>query len=103
MKKKFIRIFITVLMTIFALIFGRGIYFYEKYAVPNEKYFGEHYKEVLHIMSVQDVKQAKEVMKTIDEAFSFVGSKEDAEQSYGKLRRFCVTEKKQLQRYINWN
>jgi hypothetical protein len=73
-------------------IFGRGIYFYGKYSVPDEKYFGSQYKEILHIMSFQDKKQANEIMEIVDDAFSFIGNREVADNKYGKLSRYCITE-----------
>ena len=92
MKKKIICISIVVLIVLLVYIFGRGIYFYGMYSVPNERYFGNQYKEMLHIMSFQDKKQANEIMKTVDDAFSFIGNKEDADSGFGELSRYCVTE-----------
>ena len=62
MKKKFIRISIIAGILFLVYIFGRGIYFYGMYSIPNEKYFGNQYKEILHLMSFQDKKQANEIM-----------------------------------------
>ncbi len=92
MKKKIICISIIIGIMLLVCIFGRGIYFYGKYSVPNEKYFGSQYKEILHIMSFQDKKQANEIMEIVDDAFSFIGNKEDSDSSYGELSRYCITE-----------
>ncbi len=92
MKNKIICISIVVLIVLLVCIFGRGIYFCGMYSVPNERYFGNQYKEMLHIMSFQDKKQANEIMKTVDDAFSFIGNKEDADSGFGELSRYCVTE-----------
>jgi len=92
MKKKIICISIIIGIMFLVCIFGRGIYFYGKYSVPNEKYFGSQYKEILHIMSFQDKKQANEIMEIVADAFSFIGNKEDADSSYGELSRYCVTD-----------
>jgi len=93
MKKKMVLISIIAVIIIIVCIFGRGVYFYGKYSVPNAKYFGSQYKEIIHIMSTQDKKQAKEIMEIVDGAFSFMGNKEDADKSYGELSRYCITEK----------
>ncbi|MBR2477117.1 MAG: hypothetical protein IKB50_03160 [Clostridia bacterium] len=90
MKKKIVYISVVVVIILLVSIFGRGIYFYGKYSVPNAKYFGSQYKEMLHIMSFQDKKQANEVMKTVGDAFSFIGDADDAESIYGKLSRYCI-------------
>lgn len=73
-------------------ILGRGIYFYGKYAVPNKKYFGSQYEEILHMMSFQDKKQAHKIMEKVDDAFSFVGNEDMADSSYGELSRYCITK-----------
>ena len=75
MKKKIICMSIIVGIMLLVCIFGRGIYFYGKYSVPNKKYFGSQYKEILHTMSFQDKKQANEIMEIVDDAFSFIGNK----------------------------
>ncbi len=93
MKKKIICISIIVGIMVLVCIFGRGIYFYGKYAIPNEKYFGSQYKEILHIMSFQDKKQANEIMEIVDDAFSFIGTKENADNCFSELSRYCITEK----------
>ncbi len=93
MKKKIICISIIVGIMLLFCIFARGIYFYGKYSVPNEKYFGSQYKEILHIMSFQDKKQANEIMEIVDDAFSFIGDKENADSGFGELSRYCITEK----------
>lgn len=90
MKKIFV-IFIVVLILLVS-IFGRGIYFYEKYSVPNKDYFGVNYKEMLHPMSVSDKRQADKIMGMVDDAFSFVGNKKEADSCYGVLSRYCITE-----------
>jgi len=92
MKKKFIRISIITVILLLVYIFGRGIYFYGKYFIPDEEYFGSQYKEILHIMSFQDKKQANEIMKIVDDAFSFIGNKEKADGSFGELSQYCVTD-----------
>ena len=92
MKKKIICISIIIWIMFLVCIFGRGIYFYGKYSVPDEKYFGSQYKEILHIMSFQDKKQANEIMEIIDDAFSFIGNKEKADSGFGELSRYCITE-----------
>ncbi len=92
MKKKFIRISIIAGILLLVYIFGRGIYFYGMYSIQNEKYFGNQYKEILHTMSFQDKKQANEIMKIVDDAFSFIGNREDADSKYGELSRYCITE-----------
>ena len=92
MKKKFIIISIIAVILLLAYVFGRGIYFYGKYYIPDERYFGSQYKEILHIMSFQDQKQANEIMKTVDDAFSFIGNSEVADNKYGELSRYCITE-----------
>ena len=92
MKKKFISISIIAGILLLIYIFGRGIYFYVMYSVPNEKYFGNQYKEMLHIMSFQDKKQANEIMEIVDDAFSFIGNREIADSKYGELSRYCITE-----------
>ena len=92
MKKKIICISVIVAFVLFVSIFGRGIYFYGKYFVPNQEYFGSQYNEILNIISFQDKKQANKIMKTVDDAFSFIGNKEDAESRFGELSRYCVTE-----------
>ena len=92
MKKKFISISIIAGILLLAYIFGRGIYFYVMYSVPNEKYFGNQYKEMLHMMSFQDKKQANEIMEIVDDAFSFIGNKENADSGFGELSRYCITE-----------
>ena len=92
MKKKFICISAIVGILLLVCIFGRGIYFYGKYYVPNERCFGSQYKEILHIMSFHDKKQADEIMKTVDDAFSFIGNREVADSKYGELSRYCITE-----------
>ena len=92
MKKKFICISIIVGILLLVCIFGRGIYFYGKYYVPDERYFGSQYKEILHIMSFHDKKQANEIMEIVDDAFSFIGNREDADSKYGELSRYCITE-----------
>jgi len=92
MKKKFIRISIITVILLLVYIFGRGIYFYGMYSIPNEKYFGNQYKEILHMMSFQDKKQANEIMEIVDDAFSFIGNREVADSKYGELSRYCITE-----------
>ena len=92
MKKKFICISAIVGVLLLVCIFGRGIYFYGKYYVPNERCFGSQYKEILHIMSFQDKKQANEIMEIVDDAFSFIGNKESADSGFGELSRYCITE-----------
>ena len=92
MKKKIICISIIVGIMLLVCIFGRGIYFYGKYAVPNEKYFGSQYKEILHIMSFQDKKQANEIMEIVDDAFSFIGNNTDAKNKFEVLSRYCISE-----------
>lgn len=92
MKKKIICISVIVGIMLLVCIFGRGIYFYGKYSVPNEKYFGSQYKEILHTMSFQDKKQANEIMEMVDDAFSFIGNKENADSGFGELIRYCITE-----------
>ena len=92
MKKKFINILIIVGIILLVYIFGRGISFYVMYSVPNEEYFGNQYKEILHMMSFQDKKQANEIMEIIDDAFSFIGNREIADTKYGELSRYCITE-----------
>ena len=92
MKKKIICISVIVGIMLLVCMFGRGIYFYGKYFVPNEKYFRSQYKEILHTMSFQDKKQANEIMGIVDAAFSFVGSKENADSGFGELSRYCITE-----------
>ena len=92
MIKKIICISIIVGIMLFVCMFGRGIYFYGKYSVPNEKYFGSQYKEILHTMSFQDKKQANEIMEIVDDAFSFIGNNENAESEFGELSRYCITE-----------
>ena len=92
MKKKIIYISIIVGIMLLVCIFGRGIYFYGKYSVPNEKYFGSQYKEILHIMSFKDKKQANKIMEIVDDAFSFIGNRENVDSSFGELSRYCVTE-----------
>lgn len=92
MKKKIICISVIVGIMLLVSIFGKGIYFYGKYFVPNEKYFGSQYKEILHTMSFQDKKQANEIMEIVDDAFSFIGNKENADSSFGELSRYCITE-----------
>ena len=92
MKKKIIFISIIIGIMFLVCIFGRGIYFYGKYSVPNEKYFGSQYKEILHTMSFQDRKQANEIMEIVDDAFSFIGNREIADSKYGELSRYCITE-----------
>ena len=92
MKKKIIYISVIVWIMLLVSIFGRGIYFYGKYFVPDEKYFGSQYKEILHTMSFQDKKQANEFMEIVDDAFSFIGNKEYADSSFGELSRYCITE-----------
>lgn len=91
MKKKIFGLSSIVLILLIC-IFGKGIYFYGKYAVPNQAYFGSQYREVLHIMSFQDKRQANEIMAIVDKAFCFVGNKEDADSNYGQLSRYCVTD-----------
>ena len=92
MKKKVIRISIIAGILLLVYIFGRGIYFYGKYFIPNERYFGNQYKEILHTISFQDKKQANQIMKIVDDAFSFIGNREDADSKYGELSRYCITE-----------
>ena len=82
----------SIVLILLICIFGKGIYFYGKYAVPNQAYFGSQYREVLHIMSFQDKRQANEIMAIVDKAFCFVGNKEDADSNYGQLSRYCVTD-----------
>ena len=91
MKKKIFGLSSIVLILLIC-IFGKGIYFYGKYAVLNQAYFGSQYREVLHIMSFQDKRQANEIMAIVDKAFCFVGNKEDADSNYGQLSRYCVTD-----------
>ena len=92
MKKKFIRISIIAGILLLICIFGRGIYFYGKYYVPNESFFGSQYKEILHMMSFQDKKQANEIMEIVDDAFSFVGNNTDAKNKFEVLSRYCISE-----------
>ena len=92
MKKKFISISIIAGIILLVYIFGRGIYFYGMYSVPNEKYFSNQYKEILHMVSFQDKKQANEIMEIVDDAFSFIGNREVADSKYGELSRYCITE-----------
>lgn len=92
MKKKIICISVIVVIVFVFSIFGRGIYFYGKYMVPDKSYFGNQYNEILHPMSVQDKKQATEIMKMIDEAFSFIGKDTDAKNKFKALSRYCVSE-----------
>jgi len=91
MKKKIFVLSIIVLIFL-VCIFGRGIYFYGKYIIPDKNYFGSNYKEILYPMSFQDKKQANEIMKKIDEAFSFIGNEDEADSSYGELSRYCITD-----------
>lgn len=95
MEKKIFGFFSIVLILLIC-IFGKGIYFYGKYAVPNQAYFGSQYKEILHIMSFQDKRQANEIMAIVDKAFCFVGNKEDADSNYGQLSRYCVTDEESV-------
>ncbi len=92
MKKKLIRISIIAgVLLLVVYIFGRGIYLYGMYSIPNKKYFGNQYKEILHMMSFQDKKQANEIMEIVDDAFSFIGNREVADSEYGELSRYCIT------------
>ena len=92
MKKKIFCISVVVGIMLLVCIFGKGVYFYGKYFIPNEEYFGSQYKEILHIMSFQDKKQANEIMEIVDDAFSFIGNKENADSGFGELSRYCITE-----------
>lgn len=91
MKKK-VYIFFIILLMVFVFIFGRGIYFYVRYIVPDKNYFGDQYKEILYPMSFRDNKQASMLMIKVDDAFSFIGNKADADNIYGELSRYCITE-----------
>ena len=71
-------------------IFSKGIYYYIKYTIPNKSYFNEQYIEVLHPMSFEDRKKANRIMKTIEDAFSYIGNKIEAEKKFQKLNRFCI-------------
>lgn len=92
MKKKIIYISVIVGIMLLVCMFGRGIYFYGAYSIPNKNYFGSQYKEILHIMSFQDKKQANKIMEIVDGAFSFIGNKESADGGFGELSRYCITE-----------
>lgn len=92
MKKNLVRISIIVGILLLVFIFGRGIYFYGMYSSPNEKYFGNQYKEILHIMSFQDKIKANEIMRKVDSAFSFIGESDAADSIYAELSRYCVTD-----------
>lgn len=92
MKKNLFRISIIAGILLLVFIFGRGVYFYGMYSIPNEKYFGNQYKETLHIMSFQDKKHANVIMRKVDSAFSFIGESDVADSTYGELNRYCVTD-----------
>ena len=91
MKKKYTVITIILLMIIL-LFFDKRINYYCHYDIPNNDYFGEQYREILYPMSVSDKKQADKIMKKTDDAFSYIGKKEDAVRIYGKLSRYCITK-----------
>lgn len=63
MKRKFFSAVIIVVATFLIYIFGKGAYYYVKYAVPDKDYFGTQYKEVLYPMSFEDIRQANEIME----------------------------------------
>ena len=95
MKKKIIVIVIIALVLVMLAItgmFSRGGYFYVEYSVSNESYFGNEYKEVLHTMSPLDKSRALTIMQTINEAFSFIGTKDVADSKFGALSRYCLTD-----------
>ena len=90
MKKKIFMASIVVLILL-VCVFGRGIYFYVRY-IPDKDYFGEPYEELIHPMSFKDKGQATEIMGMIDDAFTFVGNKDEAVDKFGELSRYSVTD-----------
>ena len=90
MKKKLIGIFIIVAVMLLFCLYGRGIEYYINYVIPNKECFGRQYCEVLHLMSFRDKQYANEIMKTVDEAFSFIGDAAVARSRYGELSRYSA-------------
>ena len=91
MKKKIFIASIVVLILI-GCVFGRGLYFYVRYYIPDKDYFGERYKELMQPMLFKDKGQATEIMGMIDDAFTFVGNKDEAVDKFGELSRYSVTD-----------
>lgn len=54
-----------------------------------EDYFGDHYSEIFSISDNSD--KAEPILKLAKEAFSFVGSEEEAKAQFGLLSRYCCT------------
>lgn len=92
MKKKFKTILICIIVLLFVSVclpFLKGVYYYF-YNSGEKDYYGENYNEILHIASLNDRYMSSKVLKQIDDAFSFIGTKDEADEKFGVLGRYTV-------------
>lgn len=89
MKRKIMVAFI-VLLLIFSIFAIRPLALHWKYAVPNQAYFGKNYHEIFRYTSLSDRKIAKAIIEKMDDAFSFIGTEQEAAEKFGLLSRYSV-------------
>lgn len=91
-KKKTCIILALLLAAGFAAVLFRTCFVYWSFLSPNKSYFGDDYVQVLYPTGIRDYHIAKGVLDDAEAAFSCITTDAHAEEEFGKLARFCVTD-----------
>lgn len=91
-KKRIVKTTVLVLALCFSAALIRACFLYFNFMTPDKSYFGEDYIQVIYPTGIRDYCIAREILADAETAFSTVTTDELAEEEFGKLGRFCITD-----------